>query len=208
MLAPEAAACNRLPRPMTTTSRTSSEALARPGEVRLRSDVEALSAIHRPSASLGELEAAEWLLARLAEHGIAASIEDEDGHGTYWWPLGVASAAGALAGIAGLRGRRAVAAAIGAAATAAAIDDLHPRGRRLLRRLLRRRPMHNVVAEAGPGDADRTVVLVAHHDAAHSGLLYHPAIPEAIFGRFPAILERTDTSPGLMWPVLFGPAAV
>ena len=193
---------------MTTTSGTSSQALAGPDETRLRSDVEALSAIHRPSASPGELAAAEWLLARLAEHGVAARIEDEDGHGTYWWPLGVASAAGALAGIAGLSGRRAVGAAVGAAATAAAIDDLPPRGRRLLRRLLRRRPMYNVVAEAGPGDAKRTVVLVAHHDAAHSGLLYHPAIPEAIFRRFPAILERTDTSPGLMWPVLFGPAAV
>ena len=41
-----------------------------------------------------------------------------------------------------------------------------------------------MVAELGPRDADLPV-LVAHHDAAHAGLLYHPAIPELIFGRFP-----------------------
>jgi Peptidase family M28 len=174
----------------------------------LRADVEALSAIHRPSASPGEREAAEWLVARLADHGAEARIEVEDGHGTYWWPLGLASAAGALAGLAALRGRRVVGAGLGALATAALVDDLPPGGRRLLRRMLSRRPMHHVVAELGPADAERTVVLVAHHDAAHSGLLYHPGIPEILFRRFPGILERSNTSPGLMWPVVFGPAAV
>jgi hypothetical protein len=174
----------------------------------LRADVEALSAIHRPSASPGEREAAEWLVVRLAEHGAEARIEVEDGHGTYWWPLGVASAAGALAGVAALRGRRLIGAGLGAVATAVLVDDLPPGGRRLLRRALRRRPMHNVVAEVGPRGAERTIVLVAHHDAAHSGLLYHPAIPEILFRRFPKILERSNTSPGLMWPVVGGPAAV
>ena len=178
-----------------------------PDEARLRRDVEELSAIHRPSASPGEREAAEWLVARLAEHGAEARIEVEDGHGTYWWPIGVASVAGALAGVAGLRGHRLTASALGALAAAAIVDDLPPRGRHL-RRLLRRRPMHQVVAEVGPAEAERTIVLGAHHDAAHSGLLYHPAIPEMIFRRFPGLLERTDTSPGLMWPVIFGPAAV
>jgi hypothetical protein len=173
----------------------------------LRSDVAALSAIYRPSASPGERQAAEWLVARLAEHGAEARIEVEDGHGTYWWPLGLANAAGALGGIAALRGHRLIGAALGAFAAAAAVDDLPLRGRRL-RRALRRRPMHNVVAEVGPSDAERTIVLVAHHDAAHSGLLYHPAIPEMIFRRFPAILKRSNTSPGLMWPVVGGPAAV
>lgn len=178
-----------------------------PDEARLRRDVEELSAIHRPSASPGEREAARWLVGRLADHGAAGRIEVEDGHGTYWWPLGLASAAGALAGIAALRGQRLFGAALGAAAAAAAADDLPPR-RRLLRRVLRRRPAHNVVAEVGPADAERTIVLVAHHDTAHSGLLFHPAIPEAIFSRFPKILERSNTSPGLMWPVVGGPAVV
>ena len=46
---------------------------------------------------------------------------------------------------------------------------------------------------------------MAHHDAAHAGLLYHPAIPEAVFGRFPWLIERVDTSPPLMAPVVADP---
>jgi len=173
----------------------------------LRADVERLSSIHRPSGSDGERDAAEWLVERLGKEGAKAWIEVEEGHGTYWWPLGLASAAGALAGIAALRGSRLSAAALGALAAAAGADDLPPRGRRM-RRLLRRRRLHNVVAELGPDDAERTVVLVAHHDAAHSGLVFHPLIPDTVLGRFPRLLERSNTSPGLMWPVVGGPAAV
>jgi hypothetical protein len=176
-------------------------------EQRLRRDVEELSAIHRPSASPGEREAAEWLVARLEEHGAVGRIEVEDGHGTYWWPLGITSAAGALAGLATLRGHRFIGAALGALAAAAAVDELPPR-RRLLRRVLQRRPAHNVVAEVGPRDAENTIVLVAHHDTAHPGLLFHPAIPETLHRVFPQAIEQTDTSPGLMWPVVGGPAAV
>lgn len=171
----------------------------------LRRHVEELSAIYRPSASEGEREAAEWLVARLGECGAEARIEVEDGHGTYWWPLGLTSAAGALAGVAALRGRRLAGAALAAAAAAAALDDLPPRGRRF-RRLLRRREMHNVVAELGPARAERTVAIVAHHDAAHSGLVFHPAIPE-IADRL-GLIERNDTSPPLMWPLVGAPAAV
>jgi hypothetical protein len=174
----------------------------------LRRHVQELSAIHRPSASAGEREAAEWLVARFAEHGAEARIEVEEGHGAYWWPLGLATAAGALAGVAVLSARRLLGGSLGALAAAAAADDLPPHGKRRLRRLLGRRPLHNVVAELGPRDAERTLVLVAHHDAAHSGLVFHPLIPDTVLGRFPRLLERSNTSPGLMWPVVGGPAAV
>jgi hypothetical protein len=50
------------------------------------------------------------------------------------------------------------------------------------------------------------VVLVAHHDAAHAGLLFHPAIPE-LADRV-GFIERNDTSPPLLAPVIGGPAAV
>ena len=33
-----------------------------------------------------------------------------------------------------------------------------------------------VVAETGDPAADRTLVILAHHDAAHSGLVFHPAL--------------------------------
>jgi len=148
---------------------------------RLRAELTELAAIERPSASEGEREAAEWIVARLVELGADARIEAERAHGTYWWPLGIGAAASAAAGLAALRGRRLVAAALGAAAAAALADDFPPAGRRLRNRLPQSLT-HNVVCELGPADAERTIVVVAHHDAAHSGWVFHPAIPETIFG--------------------------
>jgi hypothetical protein len=173
----------------------------------LREKLEALSAIDRPSASDGERRAAEWLVEGLGDHGARARIEVEEGHGTYWWPLGLASGAGAVAGVAALRGRRGIATALGAAAAAAAADYLPPQRKRL-RRLLPRRELSHVVAEIGPADADRTVVLLAHHDAPRSGLLFNPETPKRIDRLLPGLFDRIDTSPPLMFPVVGGPAAV
>ena len=78
-----------------------------------------------------------------------------------------------------------------------------PPGKRLIRRLLPRRTTYNVVCELGPADAERTIVLIAHHDAAHSGLVFHPKLPH-IADRL-GLIERGDTSPPLMAPVLAGP---
>jgi hypothetical protein len=175
-------------------------------EAWLREGVSSLASIHRPTGTPGEREAAEWLVARLAEVGVEGAIERERLHSTYWWPLGLAAGAGVIAALAGLRGRRLLGSAIGAAGALAAFDDLPPHGRRF-RSVLWKRDVHNVVGEIGPADAERTVVLVAHHDAAHSGLVFHPAIPEVLLRRlFPQVLERSHTSPPLMAPVVGGPA--
>ena len=90
-----------------------------------------------------------------------------------------------------------------AGTAAAGIASDFPPGKRLLRTALPRRTTYNVVCELGPADAERTVVLIAHHDAAHSGLVFHPALPE-IADRL-GMIERSDTSPPLMAPVLGGP---
>lgn len=79
----------------------------------------------------------------------------------------------------------------------------YPPGRRLLRRLLPRRTTYNVVCELGHSEAERMVVVIAHHDAAHSGLVFHPALPK-LADRL-GLIERTDTSPPLMAPVVGGP---
>jgi hypothetical protein len=171
----------------------------------LRDEVEVLSAIDRPTATPGEREAAEWVAGRMADAGAPARLEEEDSNGGYWWPLGLTAAAGVVAGLAALRGRRRLGAALGAAACAAAIDDLPPRGRRLRRALPKRRAW-NVVGTIGPQDAERTIVVVAHHDTAHAGLVFHPALPR-IADRL-GLLERNDTSPPLMWPVVGCGAAV
>src|SRR5918996_3028347 len=107
------------------------DAIAAPDKAFLREKLEQLERIHRPSASDGEREAAEWIVGRFGELGAEARIEVERAHGTYWWPLGLGAAAGVAAGLAGLRGRRLLGMALGAAGAAAIADDFPPRRRHL-----------------------------------------------------------------------------
>jgi Peptidase family M28 len=166
--------------------------------------LEELCSFPRETATEGEARAARWLVDRLTEAGAPARLEEELSNGGYWWPLGLAALAGLVTGWAARRGHRAAAVLTGASAMAAACDDLPPGGRRL-RRVLPRRSAWNVVAELGPADAERTIVAVAHHDTAHSGLIFSPEIPETIDRVAPWALERTDTSPPLMLPVVGAP---
>ena len=137
--------------------------------------VRELASFERPSASEGERRAAEWLAAELERAGARdVRIETERAHGGYWWPLGLLNAAALAAAAAG---RRTLGALVGAAGAAAVYDDVGGGRLWFRRRLLAHRPTYNVVAEAGDPDAQRTVVFVAHHDAAHSGLVFHPALP-------------------------------
>jgi hypothetical protein len=168
----------------------------------LRERLEQLEKIDRPSASEGERRAAEWLVTQFAELGAEARIEAEPAHGTYWWPLGLGATLGALGAVAALRGRRLLGATLGAIGAAGIADDFPP-GQRRLRRVLPQRTTYNVVCELGDPEAERTVVLIAHHDSAHSGLVFHPAIPQ-IADRL-GLIERSDTSPMLMAPVVGGP---
>jgi hypothetical protein len=168
----------------------------------LRERLEELERIERPSASEGERRAAEWLVERFAELGAEARIEAEPAHGTYWWPLGIGAALGTLGGVAALRGRRLLGTLLGALGGAGIADDFPP-GQRRLRRVLPKRTTYNVVCELGDAEAERTVIVIAHHDAAHSGLVFHPEIPN-LADRL-GLIERSDTSPPLMAPVVGGP---
>lgn len=188
-----------------TTDTPLSQAVGEPDQDWLRARLEELERIYRPSASEGERRAAEWLVGQFRELGAEARIEAEDAHGTYWWPLGLGTALGALGGIAALRGRRALGAALGATGAAGIASDFPPHRRRL-RIPLRKRTTYNVVCEIGEPDAPYTVVVGAHHDSAHSGLVFHPALPQ-IADRL-GLIEGIDTSPALMAPVVGGPLLV
>ena len=174
----------------------------------LEADLRHLAAIDRPSASAGEREAAEWIQETLAAAGADAVIEEETAHGTYWWPNGLLNVLGGAAGLAALRGHRVVGALIGAAAAAGVADDVSGGPLWFRRRFLPHRPTWNVVAEAGDRQARETLVLVAHHDAARSGLIFHPGVPEWIGQRFPGMIERSETSPPVMRLVFGGPALI
>jgi len=184
------------------TESSLAEQLGTPDQAWLRELLEELEQFHRPSASEGERRAAEWIVERFAELGAEARIEAEPAHGTYWWPLGLGAALGALGGLAVLRGRRWLGALLGGIGAAGIADDFPP-GQRRLRKPLPTRTTYNVVCELGPADAERTIVIVAHHDAAHSGLIFHPELPK-IADRL-GLIEGKDTSPVLMAPVIGGP---
>jgi hypothetical protein len=166
-----------------------------------------LAGIHRPSASPGEREAAEWIAQRFREHGLTPQIEDHPAHGGYWWPIGLLNALGVAGGLASLRGRRLLGLVAGAFAVAGIYDDVHAI-RQWFRRPMRRKRTWNVHAEAGDPSATRTVVVVSHHDAAHAGLLFHPAILPFFARLSPKLHAKATTSPPAMWGATAGPVLV
>jgi Peptidase family M28 len=177
-----------------------------------RAAIRELAAFERPSASEGERRAAEAIAARLNALGCAARIERERAHGGYWWPLGLANAIAVGAGVTALRRRtrrtRALAGVTAGLAAAALWDDLG-HGRRWFRRaLLPHRSTWNVVAEAGDRDASRTLVVIAHHDAAHSGLVFHPALGQLGPKLAPGLHERARHTVPILYGVWLGPACV
>ena len=164
--------------------------------------VRELAAFERPSASEGERRAAEWLAGELRAAGCRdVRVEEERAHGGYWWPLGLLNAA---ALVAAAMGRRA-AAVVGAAAAAAVYDDVSGGKLWFRRRALPHRATYNVIAEAGDAGAERTVVFVAHHDAAHSGLVFHPALPRVAMERMPGVHAKADQSLPIIFGVFLGP---
>jgi hypothetical protein len=171
----------------------------------LREVIETLAAIERPPCSPGERQAAEWLARRLEQAGCEIALEEEpawDGYLPTAAALGGVAAAGALLA---LGGRRA-AGALGALAAAAALVDDVQNGPRVVRRLLRRRRSTvNVVAGCGDPAAERTLVVLAHHDAHQAGRLYDQGLQRAIHRFAPDLLARLKTSPPQWWIGLAGP---
>ena len=170
-----------------------------------------LAAHERPSASEGERAAAESIASWLTQRGCDARIEQESAHGGYWWPLAAANAGALAASVLALRGgvlRRALAAMLAGGAAAALWDDLGHGSRWFRRALFPRRPSFNVVAEAGDRDAERTIAFVAHHDAAHSGLVFHPALATIGPRFFPRAHERATQTLPILYGVWLGPVLV
>ena len=164
--------------------------------------VRELASYERESASEGERRAADWIAAELEAAGCReVRVEEERAHGGYWWPLGLLNVAALLAARAG----RLAAALAGAAAAAAVYDDVGGGRLWFRRRALPQRPTWNVVAEAGDREGSRTVVLIAHHDAAHSGLVFHPALPRKAMELMPEQHERASQSVPILYAVFLGP---
>jgi hypothetical protein len=141
--------------------------------VRLPEDIAALAAIERGSATPGERRSAEWVAGRLREQGaLDVRLEPFRYQRTFAHAQGIHFGVGALAA---LRRSRLLAAA------ALVSFELDYSGRnQWLRRLLPAGEGTNVLARLPAyGERRRTVVLVAHHDAAHTGLMWDPRLSQA-----------------------------
>lgn len=173
-------------------------------EAELRQRVERWCSIEHGSASPGEHAVAALIADELRGYGLQPRVEEEQAHGGYWWPIGIPTALAAVAGVVG--GALAVVAGLfGAAATA---DDVNCERHWFRKLFLPKRTTHNVIAEVGPADATRTLVFLAHHDAPHAGLVFHPELPRRWARKHPKVLEYAKTTPPTMWGAFFGPLGV
>lgn len=174
----------------------------------LAATIAALAPIDRPPCSDGERRAAEWIAGALTARGCAVAVEEEQAHSAYAPALAALSALGVGAAVLAAVGARRSAAGLGALTAAAIADDIS-NGPRLFRRVtMPRRSTQNVVAETGDPAGERTLVILAHHDAAPTGRIFDPGAQRAFGERFPDLLERIDTSPPVWFPVVAGPALV
>ena len=167
-----------------------------PGDETLHEVIEALAPLERGAGSEGERVAAVWIADRLTTAGCVAEVQEEVYYDGFARPLRTLATTGAVAGIAALASRRVrrVAGAVAAGVTVAMADDVS-NGTRLFRRATTSPgTTWNVVASCGPADAPRTLVVLAHHDAAATGKIFDPRLQEWLGDRFPGILERVDTS--------------
>ena len=177
----------------------------------LRGVVETLASIDRTPCSPGERQAAEWLSARLAAvPGVDVALEDEPSWGTFpptATGLGLLGMAGAALV---LRGHPASGALLAVAASAGIVDEAQ-NGPRILRRLVRRRRTTvNLIARAGAQstggrDGIGTLVVLAHHDAPQTGVLFNQTLQRRLYEAAPQVLERMKTPPPQWWIGLAGP---
>jgi hypothetical protein len=179
-------------------------------EATLREVIAELAPIERRAGEPGEQQAANWIAHRVRDAGARATVEEAAFREGYAKVIRNLAGAGAVAGLGALVNRRLrrIGGATAAAATLAMADDIS-NGPRVFRRLSGPpRKTWNVVAECGEPRADRTLVVLAHHDAAPTGRIFDDRLQAWLGDQFPGVLERIDTSLPLWWAILAAPGLI
>jgi Peptidase family M28 len=141
----------------------------------------------------------------MRSHGCDVEVDVEPAYGDFWKPLFALSALGVAAGLVSLRGRRRLGALLGALSAAGIADEISL-GPYLTRRLVsRRRTTTNVVALTGDRDAERTLVVMAHHDAARTSFIFSQAPQKWIWRNYPDYIATHDTSAPVWFPAFLAP---
>jgi hypothetical protein len=166
----------------------------------LREVCEQLAPIDTTPCSPGEREAAEWIAARLLTAGAAeVALEEEPSWGGSP-PTLVAMGVLGIAGAALVLANRRISGVLLAAASIVGVLDEAENGPRIVRRALRRRRTTvNVVARLENQDAERTLVVLSHHDAAQTGAMFDQTLQRRFNERFPGLLRRVKTQPPQWW---------
>jgi hypothetical protein len=173
----------------------------------LREVVEHLTSFERGACSPGEKRAAEWIAERLRAAGCEVEVEEEQSFASYAPALGALGVVAALMGVVSLRTRARLLPALVAAAGTGLVADDAMNGRRWWRRaVMKKRATWNVVARLGDESADRTLVVLAHHDAHPTSFLFDQGLERWVARR------REVTEPGggfpFWWPILAAPLAI
>jgi hypothetical protein len=174
----------------------------------LRSVIEELASIPRLPTSDGERSAAYLIRDRLSDYGCDAAVEEVSAYRSYAWPIGVLSAVGVVSAMVSLRGHRLLGAIGGATAAAGIVDDITGGPMLCRRAAMSPGTAYNVVAETGDPASRRTLVVLAHHDAAPSGYVFDQSVTEWLAEHRPDIIAAMKSNPPLWWPVIAGPALV
>ena len=192
-----------------STNSVLTPAAARTPQGLLREVVEALAPLERLAGSEGEHEAAEWIAQRLEAAGARALVDEEEFDDGFADLLAGLAAGAAASGLAGMtRAGRPIGVLGGIATGALFADDISNGFRPYRKAVAERKTTWNAVAEAGDPDAARTLVVLAHHDAARTGRVFHQGLQAKLVEWFPGIIERIDTSIPQWWGALAGPALV
>lgn len=174
----------------------------------LQEVIEQLAGINRLAGSPGEARAAELLRERLQAAGADAHVEPATFLADWAQSLALALVVPLVAGVLNPRRGR-IAAGLASIAVGALVAEDIDNGPRLLRRALRkRRATTNVVARVGAADAPATLIVLAHHDAARTGLMFDQTAQQALYRRFPKLLEGVRSSPPQWLPAFMAPIAV
>ena len=176
---------------------------AEPGQDERRRLVAELAAIERPSASEGEREAAEWIVAASTSWAPRRGSRPSPPTAPTGGRSGSAPPPERRAGLAGFAAAGFLAAALGTAA-AAALAEYPPGKRRLRAPRLPQSFTHNVVRELGPrtpsGPWSWSPTTTPRTRGGSS-----PRDPRDDLPSGEGADRALDTSPALMWPLLASP---
>ncbi len=166
----------------------------------LREVVEELAALERPPCSPGERQAAEVIAARFRRAGCRNVVmEDEMAWGPWPPTLTGLGLTGVYAALLVLRKRRLKGSLLALAGLAGFLDEIE-NGPRFLRKTVRtKKKTVNVVAEAGDPDGDRTLVVLAHHDAAQTGVIFDQTWARSLYERNPQRMGRSKFQVPQWW---------